>query len=296
MIEEHADPTAEAHAHISNLLRTVVTAAAGAAERRAQRQAEQAREAQRAAAAERRDTEVRIAAERQTAELVYRRAYRDTWWERAKPAEIAEVVMAAGTWAAADPRADDALAQVSERLAERHGLDLDLRSACRSQAGPAGAATTVGDQVAAAMAAKPSQPGFDAGAVVMDAAGPTLGAALVASEGWPRLQHRLETMAAGGADVTGRLRTVIAARELDTAADKALALSWRLKDPATRTSGTRGATRAARQTAHGPAQRGKSSDPGKASSSGAARLARQQATDRARQAGFGRDADPDAGR
>ncbi len=45
MIEEHLDPTAEAHAHISNLMRTVITAAAGMADKRAQRRAEQHREA-----------------------------------------------------------------------------------------------------------------------------------------------------------------------------------------------------------------------------------------------------------
>lgn len=287
MIEEHLDPTVEAHAHISNLARTVVTAAAGAAERRAQQRAEMARQAERAAEAERRQVEQRISAERQIAELVYRRAYRDTWWERATPADVAEAVMAAGTWAASDPRADDALVQISERLGERHGIDIDLHELCRGGQDPAGAAAAVSQKVAAAMANKPHQPGFDAGGTVMDAAGPTLGTALLTSEGWPRLAQRLQTMAGAGIDVTAALRAAISSRELDTAADKALALSWRLKDPASRTPTPRGTSRPARRAAHGA---------GSAGASGAARVARQQAIDRGRQSAPGCDWGPETGR
>lgn len=292
MIEEHVDPTAEAHAHISNLLRTVVTAAAGVAERRTQRRAEEAREAQRLAEVERREIEQRIAAERQTAELVYRRAYRDSWWDRAGEGDIAEVVIAAGTWAASDPRADDALSQVNERLAERYGLDMDLHALCRGETGPAGAADTVRERVADAAAAGTQVRAFEPGVVVMDAAGPTLGAALIASEGWPRLAHRLETMAAAGdVDVTGRLRAAIASRELDTAADKALALSWRLKDPPERNSAAHHPSRATRRDAHG------TSAPGAGTGmSATAKAARQRAIDQGRQSGQGRDGGAEAGR
>lgn len=289
MIEEHLDPTAEAHAHISNLLRTVVTAAAGVAERRAQRRAEEAREAQRLAEVERREIEQRIAAERQTAELIYRRAYRDTWWDHASEGDIAEVVIAAGTWAPSDPRADDALRQVSERLAERYGLDIDLQTLCRGEAGPAGAADTVSERITETTAVRTDARAFEPGVVVMDAAGPALGAALIASEGWPRLAHRLETVAAAGdVDVTGRLRAAIASRELDTAADKALALSWRLKSPPERNSTGHQASRAAR---HGtPA-------PGAATGMNpTAKAARQRAIDRGRQPGAGRDGGAEAGR
>lgn len=292
MIEEHLDPTVEAHAHISNLLRTAVTAAAGVAERRAQQRAEAAREAGRLAEAERREAEQRVAAQRQAAELVYRRAYRDTWWDHASEADIADVVTAAGTWATSDPRADDALGHVSERLAERYGLDMDLGALCRGANGPAGAATSVRQRVAETTANKPQAVAFDARAMVMESAGPTLGAALVASEGWPRLAQRLETMTTSGTtDVAGRLRTAIAARELDSAADKALALSWRLKSGPERASAARQGVRAARQAAH--------ATPGLTKTEGTdatARLARQRATDRGRQPGSGRDGGAETGR
>lgn len=293
MIEEHLDPTVEAHGHISNLLRTVVTAAAGASERRAQQRAEQAREAGRLAEAERRELEERIAAQRQAAELVYRRAYRDTWWDRAREADIADAVTAAGTWAASDPRADDALGHIRERLAERYGIDVDLHILCADQTGRAGAAESVRQRAAEATANKPPTVAFDPRSTVMDAAGPTLGAALVASEGWPRLAQRLQTMAAGGeADVAGRLRAAIAGRELDSAADKALALSWRLKGPIQHhTAAARQGARATRQATHGASP---SSQNGGTDATG--RLARQRSTYRGRQPGPTRDGGTDAGR
>lgn len=293
MIEEHLDPTVEAHGHISNLLRTVVTAAAGVTERRAQQRAEQAREAGRVAEADRRDVEQRVAAQRQAAELVYRRAYRDAWWDRATETDITDVVTAAGTWAGSDLRADDALGHVSERLAERYGIDVDLRALCAGVIGPSGAADTVRRQVAETTAAAVTQvAAFDARATVMDTAGPALGATLVASEGWPRLAHRLENLAAGGeVDVAGCLRAAIASRELDTAADKALALSWRLKGAPEHTSAARQGARAARQAVH------QTSPSATATVAGpTARLARQRATDRGRQSGPGRDGGGEAGR
>lgn len=292
MIEEHLDPTVEAHGHISNLARTVVTAAAGAAERRAQQRAEQAREAGRLAETERREVEQRIAAERQAAELVYRRVYRDTWWDRANQADIAGAVAAAGTWAASDPRADDALGHIGERLAERYGIDVDLHALCADRTGPARAAESVRQRIAETTANKPPAVAFDARSTVMDAAGTALGAALVASEGWPRLAQRLETMAAGTTtDVAGRLRAAIAGRELDSAADKALALSWRLKGPAAHDAAARQGARAARQATHGLSP---SAKIGEADAAG--RLGRQRATDRNRPSGPGRDGGTDPGR
>jgi len=279
MIEEHLDPTVEAHGHISNLARTVITAAAGAAERRAQQRAERAHEAGRLAEAERREVEQRIAAE-----LVYRRAYRDTWWDRASEVDIAGAVTAAGTWAASDPRANDALGHIGERLAELYGIDIDLAALCAGGTGPPGAAESVRQRVAETTANKHRAVAFDARSTVMDAAGPTLGATLIASEGWPRLAQRVQTLAAGGeADVTGRLRAAITGRELDSAADKALALSWRLKGPADHNTAARQGARAARQTTHGTSPSAKTGG-----TDAAGRLARQRATDRGRQPGAGR--------
>lgn len=292
MIEEHLDPTVEAHAHISNLLRTVVTAAAGAAERRAQHRAEQARETGRLAEAERREVEQRIAAERQAAELVYRRVYRDTWWDRATETDIAGAVTAAGTWAASDPRGDEALSHIGERLAGRYGIDIDLHALCAGETGQPGAAESVRQRVAETTANKHRAVAFDARSTVMDAAGPTLGATLIASEGWPRLAQRVQTLAGGGeADVTGRLRAAIAGRELDSAADKALALSWRLKGPAGHNTAAREGVRAARQATHGTSPAGKTGG-----TDAVGRLARQRATDRSRPFGPGRDGGTDPGR
>jgi len=291
MIEEHLDPTVEAHGHLSNLARTVITAAAGAAERRAQQRAEQAREAGRLAEVERREVEQRLAAQRQAAELVYRRAWRDTWWDRASAPDITAAVTAAGIWAGGDPRADDALGHICERLAERYGIDVDLHALCAGETGPPGAAESVRQRVAETAANRPPVVAFDARSTVMDAAGPALGAVLVASKGWPRLAQRLETMAAGATtDVAGRLRTVIAGRDLDSAADKALALSWRLKGPADHNAAARRGARAARQ-AHGTSPAWKTAGTG-----ATARLARPRATDRNHPSGPGHDGGTDVGR
>lgn len=124
MIEEHFDPTVAAHAHISNLLRTFVTSAAQMAQSRAQRREADAREAQRRSETEQRAFAERINAERQAAELVYRRVHQDSWWAKATPQAIAESAGAAGLWAGSDPRAHDAFVHIGERLEDRYGLDL----------------------------------------------------------------------------------------------------------------------------------------------------------------------------
>jgi hypothetical protein len=125
MIEEHTDPTAEAHAQASNLLRTLLTALATVADRRAQRrQADQEHQRQQSEA-ERRELEKRIEAERESSYLVYRRVYDESWWASPSPRKVADAVVAAGTWARDDPRARDAWAELSEQLQARYGIDLD---------------------------------------------------------------------------------------------------------------------------------------------------------------------------
>ena len=173
MIEEHLDPTTEAHAHITNLLRTVVTAAAGVAERRARQREEQQRDAQRRSDEHRRALNERLAAERHTAQLVYRRAHQDSWWDKARPDDIAAAVEAAGTWAAADPRAGDALDHITERLHDRYGIDLaDLY---RTAQDPAVVAGTVRDRLAhleqTQAETAPTSP-WNARTAVLEAAGP----------------------------------------------------------------------------------------------------------------------------
>ena len=129
MIEEHTDPTAEAHAQASNLLRTLLTALATVADRRAQRrQADQERQRHQSEA-QRRALEKRLEAERESAYLVYRRVYDEGWWASPNPRKVADAVVAAGTWAGDDPRARDAWAELSEQLQARYGIDLDALAA-----------------------------------------------------------------------------------------------------------------------------------------------------------------------
>lgn len=303
MIEEHVDPTIEAHAQISNLLRTLVTAAAGIAERRAAlRQAEQ-QEATRRSETERRAFEQRIAAERQTAELAYRRAYQDRWWDQASPEQIAAAVEAAGTWADADRRAEDALDHIAERLAERYHIDLArLQREARGGSVPAAVREQVREAERVAVEA-PSDPPARPTAVlsapavegrarweaeVRAVAGEDLGRQILGAEGWPRLQDRLDKLAKAGKDPTGELRNALAGRELGSAVDKAITLSWRLKETTADTPTGRVGTRTAR---HGPAdtrrQAGRSARPETA----ADRLAKKQWVDRNQ-----RDTGPESGR
>lgn len=258
MIEEHLDPTAEAHAHMSNLLRTLVTSAAGVADKRAQRRAHEQQDMQRRSEAEQRALNERVTAERQAAELVYRRTSRDSWWEKARPEEISEAVAAAGAWAGSDPRANDALSHIGEQLEARYGLD--LTELYRSGQDPNTIPGQVRDQVvtseaarataaAEAAAARPVDAGPPWEAEVLDAAGPTLGRQILDSEGWPHLQQRLTALDAAGEDVPGRLTRAVNERELDSAKDKSLALTWRLKKPAADTSaGKHGADASRRAT------------------------------------------------
>jgi hypothetical protein len=230
VIEEHVDPTTETHAQISNLIRTLVTAAAGVAEKRAQRREAEQREAARQSDIARHAFEERMRAEREIAYLIYRNVERDRWWERATPKDIADTVEVAGTWATTDPRAQAALNRVKEELRHRYGIDL------QDSATP----TEVLDQVEAArqaaQGAATGQQDHAGGSVrppweqeILDAAGDELGRQVIASEGWPQLQNRLSHLHANGVDVHQRLRNAVTERELDTAVDKAITLVWRLK-------------------------------------------------------------------
>jgi hypothetical protein len=268
-LEEHADPTAEAHAHISNLLRTLVTAAAGTAEKRAQRHAQQMEDARRRSEEERRALTARIEAERQVAELTYRRVYDDSFWERADPRDIAEAVQAAGAWAATDPRAAHAFNRIARQLDDRYGFDLHQHY--QAAGDPNVAAGAVHDRVAevnqqtdaqmgqqsADSAGSPTTAGKPEGKwerEVLTAAGPELGQQLLNSEGWPHLQSRLTQLDGADEDIPTRLVLAIAERELDTALDKAVTLTWRLKTAASGTTASAG-----QDTAHATRQAAKGS-------------------------------------
>lgn len=296
MIEEHVEPTAEVHAHLSNLLRTLVTAAAGMADKRAQRRQAQAQEAARAAETERRAFEERMHAQRQAAFLVYRGVHQDRWWERATPEAIAGAVEAAGAWIDLDPRAHDAWAAISDRLGDRYGIDLDdLARQARAGAAPSGqVASTIRDQVnqaeqaasearAARQAASGVAPQDRWKAEVLDVAGAGLGVQIIRAEGWPRLQARLDKLQDTGKNPARELRGAISQRELDTAMDKAITLVWRMKDAPGRTA----------ISATGPSRppRREAAPPGKHTPEGPAeRLARKKRAEQNRLAG------PEAGR
>lgn len=124
MIEEQIGPAVEAHAHLSNLLRTLVTAAGGLAGKAAQRRAERLRDAEHYNDQQRQALSERVRAERQAARLVYRHVHAERWWDKARPKEIAHAVVAAGTWGDSDPAAAYALAVIGGHLHDRYGLNL----------------------------------------------------------------------------------------------------------------------------------------------------------------------------
>lgn len=299
MIEEHLDPTAEAHAHISNLLRTLVTAAAGMADKRAQRRAAEEQAAARASEAERRAFQERLDADRQTAFLAYRRVHDNRWWDTATPENIHDAVLAAGTWARSDPRADDAWLAIGDRLAGHYGIDLEalarraredpehatsVPAAVHEQVAQAQRATAEAQAARQASSAVPPQDRWKR--EVLGVAGLQLGAEIVAAEGWPRLQDRLDKMKVAGRDVGSQLREVIGQRELATAVDKAITLSWRLRDTPAQSAG-HDAAKAARQASSGSPPPGQCSTP----ETNTARFAKKK---RANENQSQRDAGPDS--
>ena len=234
MIEEHTDPTAEAHAQASNLLRTLLTALATVADRRAQRrQAGQERQRHQSEA-ERRETEKRMESERDAAHLVYRRVYDESWWASASPKKLADAVVAAGTWADQDPRARDAWRELSEQLQARYGIDLE---ALAHQANPTGtpargvAWEVRGHVERARQAAQASDMAWAKRweAEVLAAAGAELGAQVIAAKGWPRLQAHLDGLQTAGQDPSAGLAAAIGSDKLHGASDKAAVLKYRLE-------------------------------------------------------------------
>ncbi len=293
MIEEHLDPTAEAHAHMSNLLRTLVTAAAALADKRAQRRAQEHQHIQRRSEVEQQAFNERITVEHQAAQLVYRPTLRDSWWDKARPEEIGEAVAAAGAWAGTDPRANDALSHIGEQLQARYALD--LTALYRNAQEPNTIPSQVRDQVATSEAARAAAAGSQTAAAppweaqVLAAAGITLGRQILDCEGWPHLQHRLTALGAEGEDVAGRLSRAVKERELDSAKDKSLALTWRLKKPAAHTSAGKHGADASRQATTGAPPPGRRAMRDSADAQRRAKFAHKQ-----RKAGPDREAGPEA--
>ncbi|HLI00736.1 MAG TPA: hypothetical protein VKV06_08115 [Acidimicrobiales bacterium] len=251
MIEEHPDPTSEAHAHVSNLVRTLVTAAAGLAEKRAQRRADQIREAQRQTEEQRQELQERVRVEQQAARLVYRHVYSNSWWDKARPQDIAQAVEAAGAWAESDSTASDALGVIEEQLQDRYGLDLeDLRRRAAEQP----VAPTVERAVTSVETVRAAQAAAEAPSAerrwerqLADVAGPELAGQVATSKGWLALQRQLDHMHSRHVDVSETLREAISGRELTTANDKAATVSWRISHP-------HGQSRSRQASTAGPSQ------------------------------------------
>lgn len=265
MIEEHVDPVAEAHALTSNLLRTLFTAAATVADRRAQRRQAYHEHQRYLNETARQAVEKRTDAEREAAYLVYRPVFDPSWWETASPRKIGDAVVAAGTWAEADPRARNAWSELSEQLGARYRVDINemVREAggtaapvekvgleVRDQAERANKARAAGQPVPEAGQSAPEagqpapdrgQPAPDAGqpakavpwqerweAEVVEGAGAALGGEIIAEKGWPELQTRLDVLKAAGENPSARLSAALADGGLDTAQDKASVLRLRM--------------------------------------------------------------------
>ena len=235
MIEEHTDPVAEAHAQASNLLRTLLTALATMADRRAQRRQTGQERQRHQSEAERRELERRMEAEREAAYLVYRRAYDESWWASASPRKLADAVVAAGTWAEADPRARDAWSELSEQLQARYGIGLE---ALAGEAGAAGApvqvASEVRGQVGRAQQAgqasdMPRAKRWEAEVVLL--AGAELGAEIIAAKNWHHLQDHLDRYQLAGEDALAHLSEALSEGELTTANDKSRVLITRMHYP-----------------------------------------------------------------
>ena len=236
MIEEHTDPTAEAHAQASNLLRTLLTALATVADRRAQRRQTEHEHQRHQAETERRELERRMEAEREAAHLVYRRVYDESWWSAASPRKLADAVVAAGTWAEADPRARDAWSELSEQLQARYGIDLE---ALARQAGATGTpavqvASEVRGQVGQAQQAgqasdMPRAKRWEA--EVVSLAGAELGAEIIAAKNWHHLQDHLDRYQLAGEDALAHLSEALSEGELTTANDKSRVLITRMHYP-----------------------------------------------------------------
>jgi hypothetical protein len=77
-----------------------------------------------------------VEAERESAYLVYRRVYDESWWASRIPRKAADAVVAVGTWAAEGARARDAWGELSEQLQDPYGFDVNAPSRQRAAEPP----------------------------------------------------------------------------------------------------------------------------------------------------------------
>lgn len=117
---EESDGIEEA---LDGQIRVLVTAAGRMGEQFARAREEASRRAQAASEREARELSSRFDAERNAAHTEYANVYRNDWWDKATPEQIAGTYQTARAWVNEDPEAVRAEARIRNELATRHGID-----------------------------------------------------------------------------------------------------------------------------------------------------------------------------
>jgi hypothetical protein len=118
---EESDGIEEA---LDGQIRVLVTAAGRIGEQFARAREEASRRAQAVSEREARELSSRFAAERNAARTEYTNVYRNDWWDKATPEQIAGTYQAARAWANEDPEAVRAEARMRDELSTRYGVDV----------------------------------------------------------------------------------------------------------------------------------------------------------------------------
>src|SRR6478752_4702287 len=69
------------------------------------------------------EAETRLRAERSSARAVLAPVYKDQWWDKAQPADIATAYAVAEGWKDHDPTALEASTKIREEVLARYGID-----------------------------------------------------------------------------------------------------------------------------------------------------------------------------
>jgi hypothetical protein len=126
-VPEHdtlADPVGEVHRTVDALLRVGTASGVQVADRALQQRLSRERAETRDREDEQRQAEARQRAQRETARLLWRRAFDAEWWDQATAEQTARTYEAAYVYADTDPDAVNALVRLDQQLERRHLLDL----------------------------------------------------------------------------------------------------------------------------------------------------------------------------
>lgn len=118
---EESDGIEEA---LDGQIRVLVTAAGRIGEQFARAREEASRRAQAVSEREARELSSRFDAERNAARTEYANVYRNDWWDKATPEQIAGTYQAARAWTNEDPEAVRAEARMRDELSTRFGVDV----------------------------------------------------------------------------------------------------------------------------------------------------------------------------